>query len=128
MARERRLLDFQSRKPSRRGAALDDADARILQDDGAADRPVRCQPYFLVARAAVVRCAAVSRLDRRNAGERDAAGAASGRIPAQRFAEWREYHKARTGAFRSEEHTSELQSLMRTTYAVFCMKKNNKIN
>src|SRR3546814_2310115 len=25
---------------------------------------------------------------------------------------------------RSEEHTSELQSLMRTSYAVFCLKKN----
>src|SRR3546814_10378353 len=25
--------------------------------------------------------------------------------------------------YRSEEHTSELQSLMRTSYAVFCMKK-----
>src|SRR3546814_6981025 len=30
-------------------------------------------------------------------------------------------------AGRSEEHTSELQSLMRTSYAVFCLKnKNNK--
>src|SRR3546814_911619 len=29
---------------------------------------------------------------------------------------------------RSEEHTSELQSLMRTPYAVFCLKKNNKTN
>src|SRR3546814_7641122 len=28
--------------------------------------------------------------------------------------------------FRSEEHTSELQSLMRTSYAVFCLKKKNK--
>src|SRR3546814_7791542 len=28
---------------------------------------------------------------------------------------------------RSEEHTSELQSLMRSSYAVFCLKKN-KIN
>src|SRR3546814_4841769 len=28
---------------------------------------------------------------------------------------------------RSEEHTSELQSLMRISYAVFCMKKKNKI-
>src|SRR3546814_2047369 len=28
--------------------------------------------------------------------------------------------------FRSEEHTSELQSLMRISYAVFCLKKNNK--
>src|SRR3546814_8258656 len=29
-------------------------------------------------------------------------------------------------AERSEEHTSELQSLMRTSYAVFCLKKKNK--
>src|SRR3546814_9844877 len=28
---------------------------------------------------------------------------------------------------RSEEHTSELQSLMRTSYAVFCLKKQNEI-
>src|SRR3546814_6888750 len=27
---------------------------------------------------------------------------------------------------RSEEHTSELQSLMRISYAVFCLTKNNK--
>src|SRR3546814_3895836 len=27
---------------------------------------------------------------------------------------------------RSEEHTSELQSLMRISYAVFCLKKNNE--
>src|SRR3546814_74088 len=31
-------------------------------------------------------------------------------------------------ATRSEEHTSELQSLMRTSYAVFCLKKKKKIN
>src|SRR3546814_1896939 len=30
------------------------------------------------------------------------------------------------GIFRSEEHTSELQSLMRISYAVFCLKKKNK--
>src|SRR3546814_1046887 len=29
---------------------------------------------------------------------------------------------------RSEEHTSELQSLMRTSYAVFCVKKKNRIS
>src|SRR3546814_4266885 len=29
----------------------------------------------------------------------------------------------RRSAGRSEEHTSELQSLMRTSYAVFCLKK-----
>src|SRR3546814_1598267 len=28
--------------------------------------------------------------------------------------------------FRSEEHTSELQSLMRISYAVFCLKKKRK--
>src|SRR3546814_10791195 len=28
------------------------------------------------------------------------------------------------GRSRSEEHTSELQSLMRTSYAVFCLQKN----
>src|SRR3546814_3386356 len=31
---------------------------------------------------------------------------------------------ASDGAHRSEEHTSELQSLMRISYAVFCLKKN----
>src|SRR3546814_4656135 len=30
------------------------------------------------------------------------------------------------GLDRSEEHTSELQSLMRISYAVFCLKKKNK--
>src|SRR3546814_4616087 len=32
------------------------------------------------------------------------------------------------GLARSEEHTSELQSLMRISYAVFCLKKNNNNN
>src|SRR3546814_6118187 len=31
----------------------------------------------------------------------------------------------RAGLCRSEEHTSELQSLMRISYAVFCMTKKN---
>src|SRR3546814_9697484 len=31
-------------------------------------------------------------------------------------------------AMRSEEHTSELQSLMRISYAVFCLKKKKKRN
>src|SRR3546814_7154283 len=38
--------------------------------------------------------------------------------------------KPRNGAFadcRSEEHTSELQSLMRISYAVFCLKKNKEV-
>src|SRR3546814_8669064 len=32
------------------------------------------------------------------------------------------------GPVRSEEHTSELQSLMRISYAVFCLKKKKKQN
>src|SRR3546814_4149530 len=31
-------------------------------------------------------------------------------------------------AYRSEEHTSELQSLMRISYAVFCLKKKKNTN
>src|SRR3546814_2245412 len=31
-------------------------------------------------------------------------------------------------SLRSEEHTSELQSLMRISYAVFCLKKKSKIH
>src|SRR3546814_4448119 len=44
------------------------------------------------------------------------------------------YLAALTGAFltalytRSEEHTSELQSLMRISYAVFCLKKTKQHN
>src|SRR3546814_6769204 len=39
---------------------------------------------------------------------------------------WRQRRLRRSawrGAVRSEEHTSELQSLMRISYAVFCLKK-----
>src|SRR3546814_3175130 len=34
--------------------------------------------------------------------------------------------RALGGIYRSEEHTSELQSLMRISYAVFCLKKKKK--
>src|SRR3546814_5891196 len=43
---------------------------------------------------------------------------AVGPIKAVKGADW----------LRSEEHTSELQSLMRISYAVFCLKKNNTIS
>src|SRR3546814_4969234 len=42
----------------------------------------------------------------------------------RRPAPWRAF--ARTGQ-RSEEHTSELQSLMRISYAVFCLKKKKHL-
>src|SRR3546814_4237204 len=40
----------------------------------------------------------------------------------------RTLHRSRRqrAPWRSEEHTSELQSLMRISYAVFCLKKKNK--
>src|SRR3546814_3376213 len=36
-------------------------------------------------------------------------------------------HDEATAAIRSEEHTSELQSLMRISYAVFCLKNKTKV-
>src|SRR3546814_3072314 len=41
------------------------------------------------------------------------------------FGQTAENHRPR---IRSEEHTSELQSLMRISYAVFCLKKKRKTN
>src|SRR3546814_2439655 len=38
----------------------------------------------------------------------------------------RDARRSRPRPGRSEEHTSELQSLMRTSYAVFCLKKKKK--
>src|SRR3546814_335527 len=40
----------------------------------------------------------------------------------------REFGRTRRGWLRSEEHTSELQSLMRNSYAVFCLKKKTRTN
>src|SRR3546814_9447653 len=37
-------------------------------------------------------------------------------------------HRKDAEQIRSEEHTSELQSLMRISYAVFCLKKKKKLN
>src|SRR3546814_1154525 len=78
-------------------------------------------------------------------GRRQSADAVSGKrvraraVRPQRTAGLAESRGARTatrsepaaGALRphrSEEHTSELQSLMRTSYAVFCLKKKKKSN
>src|SRR3546814_2021004 len=44
----------------------------------------------------------------------------------QRAVRWRDLADRRRRWRRSEEHTSELQSLMRISYAVFCLKKKNK--
>src|SRR3546814_10511330 len=44
----------------------------------------------------------------------------------RRVGQW-ERHLLPAMRFRSEEHTSELQSLMRISYAVFCLKKKKNI-
>src|SRR3546814_5223075 len=51
--------------------------------------------------------------------------AVPGRPFPQRHHRWRPVRPVRSDQLlvRSEEHTSELQSLMRTSYAVFCLKK-----
>src|SRR3546814_2347941 len=44
------------------------------------------------------------------------------------FKYFEQFRNAPAGSQRSEEHTSELQSLMRISYAVFCLKKKKKHN
>src|SRR3546814_9509194 len=88
------------------------------------------QPPFLVEGAMGVRHAELfghdERLHRRQDMPklRQAAHAAKGarrrRPEAERLAA-----EGDIGLRRSEEHTSELQSLMRNSYAVFCLKKKN---
>src|SRR3546814_7812008 len=57
-------------------------------------------------------------------------GRPSGRaavLPHGRFLRAVLRRRAQGGEARSEEHTSEIQSLMRISYAVFCLKKNNSV-
>src|SRR3546814_5551927 len=58
----------------------------------------------------------------------DALRRARGRRGARVMAGGERARQARRARRRSEEHTSELQSLMRISYAVFCLKKKNKKN
>src|SRR3546814_1214437 len=50
-------------------------------------------------------------------------GSAGRPSPPERFVRDALVNAYRTATGRSEEHTSELQSLMRISYAVFCLKK-----
>src|SRR3546814_10843410 len=65
------------------------------------------------------RCAAQFRRGRRSAG-------ADNRRDAPRELAAIDGRQPRAGIGRSEEHTSELQSLMRISYAVFCLKKKKE--
>src|SRR3546814_7540755 len=50
------------------------------------------------------------------------------KTPASAMSTYRFHKRVIDHHFRSEEHTSELQSLMRISYAVFCLKKNIQTN
>src|SRR3546814_3487280 len=60
-------------------------------------------------------------------GQRAFAVQGSTHDPAHRRSQVELEQVARTPARRSEEHTSELQSLMRISYAVFCLKKKKNL-
>src|SRR3546814_4338661 len=79
-------------------------------DEAAVLRPCAVAPERMAGLAALVDGGAAPRIAQRVAALRRRRGRRSHR---------------RGG--RSEEHTSELQSLMRTSYAVFCLKKNKKL-
>src|SRR3546814_6897239 len=59
----------------------------------------------------------------RGSGDRATFGNATGICATAEI--WLMSRPASDGRIRSEEHTSELQSLMRISYAVFCLKKKN---
>src|SRR3546814_9153837 len=79
-----------------------------------------------LASAAGQRMAAPFRAGWNGAAADGGAGAASGQGAAGEAASGAATAQTQEQpAWRSEEHTSELQSLMRNSYAVFCLKKKN---
>src|SRR3546814_9599017 len=77
-------------------------------------RPATLFPYTTLFRSASAQSnSAASRPSRVRAAVRHCAGSRA--------------RVATRSGMRSEEHTSELQSLMRISYAVFCLKKKNII-
>src|SRR3546814_7348045 len=86
-----------------------DRSVRARRTDAAGDREA-VQPHWKAARAGEASARAASRQTTRSGSPARECGGQ--RVPARHF---------RTRP-RSEEHTSELQSLMRISYAVFCLK------
>src|SRR3546814_2156675 len=64
---------------------------------------------------------------RRLCPDRARQGLPASRLVAADPVELSRRRRFRAHARRSEEHTSELQSLMRISYAVFCLKKKNPV-
>src|SRR3546814_2060142 len=111
------------RGPARTGARLGGERRRCPR--AAADRPrlsvaaAQCGDHGILCRAAgQERKSAGGRRFARQGGADRAVGEGNG---------GRAHHPPSFAQSRSEEHTSELQSLMRISYAVFCLKKTKKI-
>src|SRR3546814_17657834 len=67
----------------------------------------------------------------RSTRRRSLPSSSSSSVPVSRAAKisgWGRFARVPSPSARSEEHTSELQSLMRISYAVFCLKKKKKQN
>src|SRR3546814_9653954 len=87
----------------------------------------------LDVRAQVLRAQRAVEPDRQRLSVRDRCVESLGRLPGQGTSGSvcdgaGDHHRQAPAALledRSEEHTSELQSLMRISYAVFCLKKKN---
>src|SRR3546814_4386538 len=78
-----------------------------------------CELFATASRSASVRCAVSSVTSRSGKGLTTSSSSSSGSV-------WPPMVMTARCTVRSEEHTSELQSLMRISYAVFCLKKKNK--
>src|SRR3546814_4275647 len=104
--------------------------ARDLPSEGWLARLAEGDPFGPIERMlAEVRGTALARARAQDAGyglETEAAELDSGLVAAAGDAVSALEELARP--MRSEEHTSELQSLMRISYAVFCLKKKKKDN
>src|SRR3546814_8085590 len=83
-------------------------------------------PYTTLFRSSRDAIAARARGNARRS--RPPAHADAARLHARSLAVPRYGRGRRAARRRSEEHTSELQSLMRSSYAVFCLKKKNAHN
>src|SRR3546814_4445806 len=80
-------------------------------------RPSQSKPFSHLSQTSIVRLSPVEALNPVRFGMHEA------ETNREQFDPIRFYQRPK---FRSEEHTSELQSLMRISYAVFCLKKKKK--
>src|SRR3546814_2525289 len=93
---------------------------RQRQETGEGDRPDHCRRQFAERQAGRAR----EEHHRHENGANHRRGGKHGKTHLARTLEGS--GQRRLALLRSEEHTSELQSLMRISYAVFCLKKKNK--